>query len=201
MIAQAAHIPVHLGAMPLAVAKAREVCTFHAGDVVVLNDPYLGGTHLPDITMVSQCPHAPGFFVASRAHHADVGGMSPGSMPLATEVYQEGLIIPPIKLVEGGRINQGVLALICRNVRTPDERRGDLAAQIAAQRLGERRVAEIAARYTPALVVEHAAALLAYSERMMRAAIRAIPDGVYRYEDWLDDDGQGGDAGAHCRAR
>jgi N-methylhydantoinase B len=192
MIAQAAHIPVHLGAMPLAVAKAREVCTFGAGDIVVLNDPYLGGTHLPDITMVSRCPHAPGFFIASRAHHADVGGMSPGSMPLATEVYQEGLIIPPIKLVAGGRINQAVLDLICRNVRTPDERRGDLSAQIAAQRLGERRVAETAARHTAALVVEHAGALLAYSERMMREAIRAIPDGVYGYEDWLDDDGQAG---------
>ncbi len=192
MVAQAAHIPVHLGAMPLAVAAARETCTLHTGDIVVLNDPYFGGTHLPDITMVSQCPAAPGFFIASRAHHADVGGMSPGSMPLATEVYQEGLIIPPIKLVEGGRINQGVLALICRNVRTPDERRGDLAAQIAAQRLGERRVVEVSARYTPVLVEEHSAALLAYSECMMRDAIRQIPDGVYGFEDWLDDDGQQG---------
>jgi N-methylhydantoinase B len=193
MVAQAAHIPVHLGAMPLAVEKARAVCTFHPGDVVVLNDPYLGGTHLPDITMVSRCPGEPGFFLASRAHHADVGGMSPGSMPLATEVYQEGLIIPPIKLVERGRINQGVFALICRNVRTPDERRGDLAAQIAAQRLGERRLTEIAGRYGAQTVHEHAEALLAYSERMMRAAITAMPDGVYTYEDMLDDDGLGGD--------
>lgn len=190
MIAQAAHIPVHLGAMPLAVAAARQACAIHAGDVVILNDPYLGGTHLPDITMVSRCAGEPGFFVASRAHHADVGGMSPGSMPIASEVYQEGLIIPPIKLVEGGRINQGVLALICRNVRTPDERRGDLAAQIAAQRLGERRVAEITARHGAAVVREHAAALLAYSERMMRATLAAIPDGVYSYADALDDDGQ-----------
>jgi len=190
MVAQAAHIPVHLGAMPLAVATARDVCTFHPGDIVVLNDPYLGGTHLPDITMVSQCAAEPGFFVASRAHHADVGGISPGSMPLATEVYQEGLIIPPLKLVERGRINQGVLSLICHNVRTPDERRGDLSAQIAAQRLGERRLAEVATRYGVAATQEHAEALLTYSERMMRETIRAIPDGVYSYEDYLDDDGQ-----------
>ena len=192
MIAQAAHIPVHLGAMPMAVAAARQSCTLHPGDVVVLNDPYLGGTHLPDITMVSRCAQQPGFFVASRAHHADVGGLSPGSMPLASEVYQEGLIIPPLKLVERGRMNQGVLALICRNVRTPDERRGDLAAQIAAQRLGERRLVDVTTRYGEAPVREHAAALLDYSEKMMRAAIHDIPDGVYSSEDYLDDDGQGG---------
>ncbi len=192
MIAQAAHIPVHLGAMPMAVAAARQSCTLLPGDVVILNDPYLGGTHLPDITMVSRCSQQPGFYVASRAHHADVGGMSPGSMPLASEVYQEGLIIPPLKLVEGGRMNQAVLALICRNVRTPDERRGDLAAQIAAQRLGERRLVDITKRYGEAPVREHAAALLEYSEKMMRAAIRNIPDGAYASEDYLDDDGQGG---------
>ncbi len=194
MVAQAAHIPVHLGAMPLAVQKARTVCTLDPGDVVILNDPYLGGTHLPDITLVSQCPAQPGFFVASRAHHADVGGISPGSMPLATEVYQEGLIIPPIKLVERGRINQGVLALICRNVRTPDERRGDLAAQLAAQRLGERRLVEVAHRFGADTVREHAGALLTYSERMMRQTIHSIPDGVYAYQDYLDDDGQSGQA-------
>ena len=113
-------------------------------------------------------------------------------MPIASEVYQEGLIIPPVKLVERGRINQGVLALICRNVRTPDERRGDLSAQIAAQRLGERRLAATAQRHGVAAVREHAAALLAYSERMMRAALRRIPDGEYTFEDFLDDDGQGG---------
>jgi N-methylhydantoinase B len=192
MIAQAAHIPVHLGAMPLAVAAARSECAIHRGDIVVLNDPYLGGTHLPDITMVSRCAAEPRFYVASRAHHADVGGISPGSMPLATEVYQEGLIIPPIKLVEGGRINQAALALICRNVRTPDERRGDLAAQIAAQRLGERRLAESAASHGAEAIHEHAAALLAYSERMMRTALRKVPDGVYAFEDYLDDDGHNG---------
>lgn len=190
MVAQAAHIPVHLGAMPLAVAKAREICPMRPGDVVILNDPYLGGTHLPDITLVSQCAARPGFFVASRAHHADVGGVSPGSMPLATELFQEGLIIPPIKLVERGRINRGVLELICRNVRTPDERRGDLAAQLAAQRLGERRLTEAGERFGIPAIAQHAAALLSYGERLMRAAIAAIPDGVYTFTDHLDDDGQ-----------
>ena len=138
MLAQAAHIPVHLGAMPASVQAAiTHGDPLAPGDVIALNDPYLGGTHLPDITLVSPIfishispakkgerdVEAPVFFVASRAHHADVGGMAPGSMPLSTELYQEGLIIPPIKLVAGGEVNQAVLDLIVRNSRTPDERR------------------------------------------------------------------------------
>ena len=140
LLAQAAHIPVHLGAMPASVRAAINRCApFHPGDVVILNDPYQGGNHLPDITLVSpvfvQSPIAtlqsPDFFVASRAHHADVGGMSPGSMPLSNELFQEGIIIPPIKLVDRGQRNEAVWQLILRNVRTPDERNGDLAAQTA----------------------------------------------------------------------
>lgn len=192
MVAQAAHIPVHLGAMPLSVEKALALFTLHAGDIVILNDPYLGGTHLPDITMISRSSTDPPFYVASRAHHADVGGMSPGSMPLSTEVYQEGLIIPPLKLTERGRINRGALALITRNVRTPEERAGDLEAQIAAQRLGERRMAELVRRYGRE-AYEHVEALLAYGERLMRATVGAIPDGVYCFEDYLDNDGQSGE--------
>jgi N-methylhydantoinase B len=194
MIAQAAHIPVHLGAMPASVRAA--LGAFEAwmpGDLVVLNDPYLGGTHLPDITMVSPvfCEAAddPPFFVASRAHHADVGGMSPGSMPLAREIYQEGLIIPPVKLIEAGKINQPVLDIILRNVRTPVERRGDLAAQMAAHRIGESRLREIVARYGLAETIGHARGLLAYSERLTRNAIARIPDGVYSFRDEMDDDG------------
>ncbi len=132
----------------------------------------------------------PCFVVASRAHHADVGGMSPGSMPLASEIYQEGLIIPPIKLVDGGRTNQEVLALILRNVRTPAERRGDLAAQMAAHRVGEQRLKEIVARYGLAETLRYAHGLLAYAERLTRAAIARIPDGVYFFADELDDDGR-----------
>jgi N-methylhydantoinase B len=194
MIAQAAHIPVHLGAMPASVRSALGAFgTWAAGDLVILNDPFLGGTHLPDITMVSPVigsdGEAPFAFVASRAHHADVGGMSPGSMALAREIYQEGLIIPPVKLVDAGRTNQAVLDLILRNVRTPVERRGDLAAQMAAHRVGERRLCEIVTTYGLDEYYRYARELLAYAERLMRAAITRIPDGSYSFEDEMDDVG------------
>ncbi|TAK33169.1 MAG: hydantoinase B/oxoprolinase family protein [Chloroflexota bacterium] len=200
MIAHAAHIPVHLGAMPLSVRAAIAECSFEPGDVVILNDPYLGGTHLPDITMVSpffvpdelaegDTPRMFGF-VASRAHHADVGGISPGSMPMSTEIFQEGLIIPPLKLVENGMIQESLLKLICRNVRTPAERRGDLSAQLAAQRIGQRRLREILLRYGVDSAAEHMNGLLEYSERLARATVQKIPDGRYRFVDDLDDDGQ-----------
>jgi len=202
MIAQAAHIPVHLGAMPASVRATLELAkgrrphdTWVPGDLVVLNDPYLGGTHLPDITMVSpvfveeEDDAGPAFFVASRAHHADVGGMSPGSMPLANEIYQEGLIIPPVKLVEAGQTQQAVLDIILRNVRTPTERRGDLAAQMAAHRVGERRLREIVVRYGLEDTLRYAHGLLTYAERLTRAAISCIPDGVYSFSEELDDEG------------
>lgn len=194
LLAQAAHIPVHLGAMPASVRSAIDRCApFARGDVVLLNDPYLGGTHLPDLTMVSPVFVAgidqPIFYVASRAHHADVGGMSPGSMPLSREIYQEGLIIPPIKIVQAGRNNDAALDLILRNVRTPDERRGDLSAQIAAHAIGARRANEIVTRYGLDQTLDYAAALRAYGERLTRNAIAAIPKGTYAFEDHLDGDG------------
>jgi N-methylhydantoinase B len=197
MVAQAAHVPVHLGAMPASVNAALQTFPngLRPGDMVILNDPYMGGTHLPDITMVAPVFWDAGGakrlvgFVSNRGHHADVGGMTPGSLPLSTELYQEGTIIPPIKLARGGRINQEVLQLICRNSRTPEERRGDLAAQIAAIRVGERRMREVAERYGLPLALEHMSALLDYSERVTRQAIQAIPDGVYQVLDHMDDDG------------
>jgi N-methylhydantoinase B len=203
MIAQAAHIPVHLGSMPLSVKAAVEhfVGDLHPGDVVVLNDPFRGGTHLPDITMVSPVffPQFPGKqvgnvkevlgFVASRAHHADVGGMTPGSMPVAREIYQEGLIIPPVKLVHGGEMDPDILDLILANVRTPQERRGDLSAQIAANRRGAERFVELVARYGVEETNEAMNQLLAYTERMTRRLIESLPDGEYRFTDQLDDDG------------
>lgn len=196
MVAQAEHIPVHLGAMPTSVRVVIETTDPEPGDVVILNDPYLGGSHLPDITLVS-CWEGPEgsqtpsrFYLASRAHHADVGGMSPGSMPRSTELYQEGVIIPPVKLYARGVLNQPLLDLICRNVRTPEERRGDLAAQLAAHRVGERRIAELLERYGQQAVAEHIDALIAYAERLTRAALARIPAGVYRFSDCLDDDGQ-----------
>ncbi len=196
MIAQAAHIPVHLGAMPASVRAALDaVPRWQPGDVVILNDPFMGGTHLPDITMVSPVfppgdDEKPRYFVASRAHHADVGGMAPGSMGAASEIYQEGLIIPPLRLVEAGRLRQDLVELICRNARTPDERRGDLDAQLAAHRVGEARMLELIERYGLATVDVHVGALLDYAERLTRAYIAGMPDGQYRFEDAMDDDGR-----------
>ncbi len=196
LIAQAAHIPVHLGSMPDSVAAALAAFDhFAPGDIIALNDPFLGGTHLPDITLI-----APIFveidaesrligFAANRAHHADVGGMSPGSMPLATEIYQEGLILPPMKLWEAGQPNRALLALILRNVRTPDERRGDLTAQVAANRTASRRMQEMVDRWGLPMLEEHMDALIAYARRITQATIESIPDGSYHYTDFLDDDG------------
>ena len=197
LVAQAAHIPAHLGAMPDSVAAALAVFDdWQPGDVVLLNDPYCGGSHLPDITMISPVflpdaqitarPTSPQFFAASRAHHADVGGMSPGSLPLSTELYQEGIIIPPLKLYEAGVLVGAMLELILRNVRTPDERRGDLAAQRAAHAVGDRRLHELAARHGSDELLAYAAHLLAYSERLTRAAIRSWPQGSYTFEDSIE---------------
>lgn len=198
-IAQGDHMPVHLGAMPLSVRAAIDHVRMDPGDVVILNDPFRGGTHLPDITLVSpvfltksaQKTAQPAFYVANRAHHSDVGGMSPGSMPLAREVFQEGLIIPPIKIVRRGEIDQDVLALIKANVRTPDEREGDLTAQIASNRVGETRLREIVAKYGRRRVDAYALAAQDYTERVLRHTIAGVPDGEYRFEDALDDDGFG----------
>src|SRR5213594_168470 len=191
LVAQAAHIPVHLGAMPTAVEAAMPLAPFATGDIVILNDPYLGGTHLPDITMGSPVfvRRTLAGFVASRAHHADVGGISPGSMPIAEELIQEGMVIPPIKLYERGRLNSAVLDLLLRNMRAPEERRGDLDAQVAAQQTGEGRLLEIAGRYGlrhASVVIEE---LMDYAERMTRAALAAVPQREYQFEDFLDDDG------------
>ncbi len=194
-LAQGSHIPVHLGAMPLSVRAAMDAVRFEAGDLVILNDPYRGGTHLPDITCVSPVfagGRAPAFYVANRAHHSDVGGMTPGSMPLATELFQEGLIIPPLRLVRRGRRNEDVLDLVLANVRTPDERRGDLLAQVAANEIGARRLRDVIGRYGLVKVRAYASLIQDYTERVLRATIRDIPDGVYSGADRLDDDGIGG---------
>jgi N-methylhydantoinase B len=191
MVAQGDHMPVHLGSMPLSVKAAIENREIGPGDVVILNDPYKGGTHLPDITLVSGVflKNRLVFYVASRAHHSDVGGMSPGSMPLAEEIYQEGLRIPPIKLMSAGKLNRDVWDLVLANVRTPEEREGDLAAMLGANRTGERRLMEIVAKYGWPEVRRYVIEILNYSERMTRHAIDAIPDGTYEAEDCLDNDG------------
>src|SRR5262249_28095745 len=150
-IIQAEHLPVHLGSMPASVRAALSAQTLTRGDMVLLNDPYSGGTHLPDITVVAPVyadgGSSPEFFVANRAHHADVGGIAPGSLSLARELYQEGIIFPPVKIVRADRVEDDLLAVLLRNVRTPDERRGDLLAQIAANRIGIARIHGYLARY------------------------------------------------------
>ncbi len=193
MVAQAAHIPVHLGSMPLSVAQAIREHTFAPGDVVILNDPFRGGTHLPDITVITPV-FAEGelvAFVANRAHHADVGGLMPGSMAVAREIYQEGFIIPPVKLVERGRLNRAVLDVFLANVRTPEEREGDLRAQLAANRRGAARVEELVARYGAEQVRAFMAALLEYTAAATRRLLVDVPDGTYTFTDVLDDDGVG----------
>ncbi|MEO7653951.1 MAG: hydantoinase B/oxoprolinase family protein, partial [Bryobacteraceae bacterium] len=192
-VAMGDHMPVHLGAMPLSVRHALAAFQFGPGDLAILNDPFRGGTHLPDITAISGVfidgAKLASFYVASRAHHADVGGMSPGSMPLAREIYQEGIRIPPILLVRGGEMDRDLLRLVLANVRTPEEREGDLRAQCMSNARGEMRLVEIAAKYGLDCVTRNMRELQDYSERMMRAAIARIPDGVYRFTDFLDNDG------------
>ncbi|MBK3331916.1 hydantoinase B/oxoprolinase family protein [Persephonella atlantica] len=193
LVAQAAHIPVHLGSMPESVKSALKKIDFKEGDMVVLNDPYAGGTHLPDITLVAPVFYKGKllFFVANRAHHADVGGISAGSMPLSTSIFQEGIIIPPVKLVKEGKIDREILEFIKSNVRTPDEREGDFFAQISANITGIRRLNELISRYTEDTVIEYVNALNDYSEKMMRNKISQIPDGDYSFTDYIEDDGAG----------
>jgi N-methylhydantoinase B len=177
MIAQAEHIPVHLGAMPDAVAAAMSLC-LTPGQVCILNDPYTGGTHLPDVTLVSRTSLG---YAVSRAHHADVGGMEPASLPaFSRELYQEGLIIPPMLLT--AEVEQ----LFAANARNPDERRGDLRAQISAHRLAERRIDELCTRRGRERIAAAMDELYAYSERMVRAAIARLPDGTWSAEDVVE---------------
>jgi N-methylhydantoinase B len=194
MIAQAETMPVHLGAMPFSVAAAVDAFDLGPGDSVLLNDPYRGGAHLPDLTLVTPV-FADGELVAyaaNRAHHADIGGARAGSVAAdSTEIYQEGLRIPPVKLREGGETNQAVVDLLLANVRTPDERRGDLRAQEAANETGSERFLDLVARYGVDTLRAGLDAIKNYSERRMRAEVADLPDGTYRFADALDDDGRG----------
>ncbi|MGH3815931.1 MAG: hydantoinase B/oxoprolinase family protein [Pseudonocardiaceae bacterium] len=192
MVAQAEHIPVHLGAMPASVRAVLD--TFGAlrpGQQVCVNDPYLGGTHLPDLTIVAAVGSSEGDellgYVANRAHHADVGGAAPGSMPAtATDIAMEGIRIPPILIADAGGERDDVVRLIAANSRTPGERRGDLRAQFAANHVGARRLGELAGRMGTARLHEAMAAVCDYSDRRVRAAVAEIPDGCYRNSDVLE---------------
>jgi N-methylhydantoinase B len=178
MIVQAEHIPVHLGAMPDAVAAVMREDPAPE-DVFILNDPYTGGTHLPDITLVSRTALG---FAASRAHHADVGGVEPGSMSAtSTTLGEEGVVIPPT------RLDEITLDALVAKMRNPEERRGDLRAQLAAQHLAKRRIDDVCARYGRDVVSAAMSELYDYSERLVRAGIAKMPDGVYEADDFLDD--------------
>ena len=193
VIAMGDHMPVHLGSMPLSVEAVVAAMKLKEGDIAILNDPYAGGTHLPDITLVLPIfidgVEGPSFYAATRAHHADVGGTFAGSMGPAREICQEGIRIPPIRLVIGGEVNAEVLSLILHNVRTPEERQGDLDAQIGSCRVGERRIKELVAKYGITKVEELSDELLDYSERLMRAQLRKMPAGRFEAEDFMDSDG------------
>jgi N-methylhydantoinase B len=189
------HMPVHLGAMPMSVEAAlEELGALAPGDIVCLNDPFRGGTHLPDITVISAV-HGPDDvllgYVASRAHHSDVGGSTPGSMPLAREIFEEGLRIPPVRLYRGGERNEDLWRTLLANVRTPVERAGDLDAQIAALHTGATRLLEIAHRRGTAETLAAMDALIVYADRLVAAGIERIPDGTYVGEDSIEDDGFG----------
>ena len=205
-VAMGEHMPVHLGAMPLSVRHAIDECHPGPGDIVILNDPFRGGTHLPDITAVAGVflpgERRPAFYVANRAHHADVGGMAPGSMPMAREIYQEGLRLPPVFLQRVGKIQDDVFKILLANVRTPDERRGDILAQTVSIHRGQARLVELARRYGRAVVLRNMKRLIDYSDVMMRAELSRVPDGEYRFEDWLDSDGgDGGPIGIRVAVR
>jgi N-methylhydantoinase B len=201
VVAMGDHMPVHLGSMPMSVRAAVETLTLNPGDVAILNDPFCGGTHLPDITLVAPVfigggskqkrAAKPAFYVASRAHHADVGGTYAGSMGICREIYQEGIRIPPIKLIAGGKLQDDVFRLLLNNVRTPEEREGDLNAQIAACHTGAERLLEITERYGLTRVQQVMDELQEYSEKLMRAFLSKVPRGRYEAEDFLDDDGAG----------
>ena len=189
------HMPVHLGAMPMSVTAAlEEVGVIDPGDVVCLNDPFCGGTHLPDITLISAVYNQTGTlmgYVASRAHHSDVGGSTPGSMPLAREIFEEGLRIPPIRLYKRGTLNQEVWALLLANVRTPVERAGDLDAQIAALHTGLTRLLEISERRGTTRTLFAMDELITYADRLVATGLKKIPDGTYKGADVIEDDGFG----------
>jgi N-methylhydantoinase B len=193
VIAMGDHMPVHLGSMPMSVRATITAINFAPGDMVLLNDPYAGGTHLPDITMVLPVflkdSAGPVFYVANRAHHADVGGRFAGSMGPATTIFEEGIRIPPVRLMRGEKVAREVLDLILKNVRTPYERGGDLDAQMGACHVGEQRMLQLAAKHGMEKLDAWVEELLDYSERLVRAELRTMPTGEWGAEDWLDSDG------------
>ncbi len=193
LCAQAAHIPVHLGSMAYAMCDIVGKLEWREGDMVVVNDPFLGGTHLPDVTLI-----APLFiedklqgFVANRAHHADIGGNTPGSMPISRQLEEEGVVIPPSHLVRAGKLNEALLKQILGSTGNSLELHGDFAAQMSANRSGVARLGQLIHDMGSDAYAQALQALNDYAERLALSALADIPDGRYRFSDWLDDDGLG----------
>ncbi len=193
LCAQAAHIPVHLGSMAYAMADIVAPVEWHPGDMVVLNDPFLGGTHLPDVTLIAPLFFAERLtaFVVNRAHHADIGATSPGSMPISHTLEQEGRVIPPGKLIRGGALDHAFLADLVGSNRNPQESEGDFSAQISANRSGIARLKALLDEWGREGFVQGMDALNDYAERLARESLRQLPAGRYAFEDVMDDDGQG----------
>ena len=193
LCAQAAHIPVHLGSMAYAMRDIVAQVVWRHGDMVIVNDPFLGGTHLPDVTVI-----APVFvhqvlcgFIANRAHHADIGASTPGSMPISRTLDEEGMVIPPSYLLRGGAVDEGLLRTLTARTGNPRGAWGDFAAQVSANRTGTQRLTELVRSVGPAQYADALQALNDYAERLARSALAMIPDGEYRFTDYMDDDGQG----------
>jgi len=195
-VAMGDHMPVHLGSMPLSVRAVRDALALGPGDVAIVNDPAAGGTHLPDLTLVCAVfldgDRAPAFYLANRAHHSDVGGRSGGSMGLWTDLWQEGVVLPPVRLLSGGAKVSPTWRHLLAGVRTPEEREGDLAAQLASLETGERRLRALVARYGRAKLEEMGRELIAYTARAVGAALGDLPAGTWEFADRLDGDGMGG---------
>ncbi len=196
LLAQAAHIPVHLGAMPITMREMLRRFSLSHGDIIITNDPFAGGSHLPDITLIQgvfldEQDTEPIFYVMNRAHHADVGGVTPGSMPLATSISEEGVLISPCLLKKGGETSTEIIERLVTGMRNPEERRGDLAAQVASLQRGTERLIEFALSGTTEELEEKLSRLLSYGRLIMEEVIDKIPDGTYHFRDYLDDDGMG----------
>ena len=201
LCAQAAHIPVHLGSMAYAMADIVADLQWATGDMIVLNDPYLGGTHLPDVTLIAPVFVADGVadgvqsqlvgFVANRAHHADIGADTPGSMPISRHLDEEGMIIPPTFLLRAGRLDECRLDAIADATNNREQSRGDFAAQVSANRAGLARLTSLVESVGPSLYQQNLHQLNAYAETLAANALAEIPEGVYRFSDVMDDDGLG----------
>ncbi len=195
LVAQAEHIPLHLGLMPTVVKEVLKTIPLKSmapGDAVIINDPYVSGSHLPDVCLISPvfAGNMPLAIVANLAHHVDVGGSVPGSMSTTcTEIFQEGMRIPPVKLSRSGQINRDLLKVLAHNVRTSDEFYGDIQAQLSANQVGVKRLQELARKTGSATLIQYMHEIINYAERRIRRAIAEIPNGTYRFTDYLEGDG------------